>query len=450
MTSTVQQGDSISGRHRRAASAAGLVAACDPFNSGQTGKENTAAVLLACVLFASLCCAVGCGSGKAGGGGTPPPTYTYSVLHSFTGQPDGGHPTGDVVLDAAGNLYGMTVNGGTSVSGTVFKVDTTGKETVLYNFTGGADGGPPLQGELVRDAAGNLFSTTLQGGTSGAGVVFKLDPNNTETVLYNFTPADAGFLHTGLVRNAVTGNLYGTTNGSNVLGARGTLFQLDPTDTETVLHTFTLPPDGGSPEGDLIRDAAGNLYGTTSGGGSSNLGTVFKLDAAGTETILYNFTGAPDGAIPVAGLIQDAAGNLYGTTLDGGVIGGACSIALGCGVVFKLDTTGKETVLYSLTGGADGSGPSAGLIQDATGNFYGTTSAGGATGNGVIFKLDTANKETVLHSFTDADGSFPAAGLVRDAAGNLYGTTSDGGVAGCPMLFGNSECGVVFKLTYVP
>ena len=446
-------------QHLPSANAAEVVLVCARFSPRHTKKTKTPAVL-ACAL-AILVFAVGCGGGYSnggGGGGTPPPSYTYSVLHSFTGQPDGGHPTGDVVLDPAGNLYGTTVSGGTSNSGTVFKVDTTGHETALYSFTAGVDGGFPVQAQLVRDSMGNLYSTTLQGGNlsgacnpSGCGTVFKLDPNNTESVLYDFTFADSGYLKTGLVRDAVTGNLYGTTNGSNLSGSRGMLFQLDTSNTVTVLHTFsTLPSDGASPWGDLIRDAAGNLYGTTSSGGTSNFGTVYRVDAAGTLTILYNFTGAPDGAVPLAGLVQDAGGNFYGTTVNGGVLGGTCGANLGCGVVFKLDTTLKETVLYKFTGGADGSSPFAGLIQDTAGNLYGTTTAGGATGNGVVFKLDTSNKESVLHSFTDADGSSPQGGLARDAAGNLYGTTIQGGLAGCAMVFGNSDCGVVFKLTYVP
>jgi uncharacterized repeat protein (TIGR03803 family) len=205
--------------------------------------------------------------------------------------------------------------------------------------------------------------------------------------------------------------------------------------TLTVLHRFTSSPDGAYPYAGLVRDAAGNLYGTTYEGGSSDLrdgvsgyGTVFKLDTSGTETVLHRFTSSPDGAYPYAGLVRDAAGNLYGTTSEGG--------SSDYGTVFKLDTSGNETVLHNFTGG-DGSYPYAGLVRDATGNLYGTTLYGGASGVGTVFKLDTSGNETVLHNFTGGDGAYPYAGLVRDATGNLYGTTFRGG---------SSDYGTVFKL----
>jgi uncharacterized repeat protein (TIGR03803 family) len=179
----------------------------------------------------------------------------------------------------------------------------------------------------------------------------------------------------------------------------GVVFKLSPAGTETVLYSFTGQPDGGNPEAGLVRDAAGNLYGTTAFGGSSTTcpagcGTVFKLSPTGTETVLHSFTG-PDGANPYAGLVRDAAGSLYGTTSSGGVKSSACQGGSEtCGVAFKLSPTGTETVLYSFTGGADGDVPYAGLIQDAAGNLYGTTAYGGANstcdppyGCGVVFRL---------------------------------------------------------------
>jgi uncharacterized repeat protein (TIGR03803 family) len=232
----------------------------------QKKKRRLPAVVLACAL-AGIVIDVACGgaSGSGGGGGNPGETFTYSVLHTFTGQPDGGHPFAGLVLDRAGNLYGTTSSGGTSDGGTVFKLETTGKETVLYNFTGGADGGYPSQGELILDAAGNLYGTAGIGGAGGFGVVFKLDP----------------------------------------------------TGTETVLHTFA-GPYGGSSTGRLVQDAAGNLYGTTSGGGASKQGTVFKVDPSGKETVLYSFTGGTDGTAPITDLALDTEGDLYGTTDSGG------------------------------------------------------------------------------------------------------------------------------------
>jgi uncharacterized repeat protein (TIGR03803 family) len=270
---------------------------------------------------------------------------------------------------------------------------------VLYTFTGGADGSAP-EATLVRDPAGNLYGTTVYGGDYGKGVVFKVDT--------------AG--------------------------------------TETVLHSFTGGADGETPEtGGLILDTAANLYGTTVFGGTYYSGVVFKLDPTGTETVLYTFTGGADGGSPDTGLIRDAAGNLYGTTMQGGDLQ-ACPY-LGCGTVFKLDPTGKETVLYAFNGRADGYKPEASLIRDAAGNFYGTTWWGGdlhscpltlgSLGCGVVFKLDPTGVETVLHTFHGgADGAWPTSTLVRDTAGNLYGTASGGGNYTC-VAFG---CGVVFRI----
>jgi uncharacterized repeat protein (TIGR03803 family) len=201
--------------------------------------------------------------------------------------------------------------------------------------------------------------------------------------------------------------------------------------TFTVLHTFTGRGDGKEPPG-VIRDAKGNLYGSTFRGGAFDLGTVFRLDETGKETILYSFTGG-DGLGPNSGLVRDPAGNLYGTTYYGGTSeGGRCHY--GCGTVFELDNTGKETVLWAFSGGTDGGTPLAGVIRDNTGNLYGTTLLGGQ-GFGVVFKLSRSGKQTILHSFTGGEDAYPTAGLIRDTAGNLYSTASS---VGC--------CGVVFKL----
>ena len=246
--------------------------------------------------------------------------------------------------------------------------------------------------------------------------------------------------------------------------------QVDASDySYSVLYSFCSAPnctDGAAPQAGLIQDAAGNLFSTTTaGGGNSNpacgsngCGTVFKLDDAGHETVLYSFCSAPnctDGAAPQAGLIQDAAGNLYGTTVVGGANANS-NCSNGCGTVFKVDNTGHETVLYSFCSitvdGSpclDGSGPQAGLIQDAAGNFYGTTKFGGTAGGGTVFKLDNAGHETIIDGFCETepncpDGSAPEAGLIQDAAGNLYGTTSSGG-----MGFFTVSGGTVFKLGVV-
>jgi uncharacterized repeat protein (TIGR03803 family) len=353
---------------------------------------------------------------------------TFTVLYSFTGMPDGANPYAGLIRDAAGNLYGTTSSGGMSDGGTVFMLDTTGKEIVLHRFTD-RDGAEPLAG-LVRDATtGNFYGTTAFGGRHHSGTVFMLDTTGKETVLHSFTGrADGLNPEAGLIRDAA-GNLLGTTFGGGHFGS-GTVFKLHATGKGKVLHSFN-GTNGAVPVAGLIRDGAGNLYGTTRNGGASNQGTVFMLDTTGKETVLHSFTGQ-DGRFPLAGLIRDEAGNLYGTTSDGG--------AFFYGAVFKLDTTGKETVLYSFTGGADGSSPQAGLIRDSAGNLFGTAFGGGSFNNGTVFKLDATGQETVLHSFAGgADGFGPRGGLILDEAGNFYGTTFFGGA---------SNQGTVFKLTH--
>ena len=283
-------------------------------------------------------------------------------------------------------------------------------ETVLHSFTGGVgDGILPFAG-LIADSKGNLYGTTSNGGASDGGVVFKLSPGGIETVLYSFC------------------------------GKPGC-------------------SDGAGPRAGLIADSSGNLYGTTNQGGGSECngpgcGVVFKLAPNGTETVLYSFCSllsCSDGALPLGGLIADRAGNLYGTTYEGG--GSGCIYGLGlCGVVFKLSppippaTKWTETVLHSFTG-SDGAGPSAGLIADSKRNLYGTTSTGGGPDRGVVFKLAPNGTETVLYSFCSlpscSDGALPEAGLIADSSGNLYGTTYGGG---SECIYGPG-CGVVFKLS---
>jgi uncharacterized repeat protein (TIGR03803 family) len=301
-------------------------------------------------------------------------TGAETVLYSFTGGADGSGPSAGLIRNSAGNLYGTTSDGGTSGRGVVFKLDTTGTETVLYSFTGEADGGYPSAG-LIQDSAGNLYGTTEYGGASNDGVVFKVDTSGTETVLHSFRGGDGATPFAGLIRDSA-GDLYGTTYVGGASGL-GVVFKLNKTG-ETVLYSFT-GGDGAYPGAGLFRDSAGILYGTTLYG-ALDFGEVFMLDTTGAETVLHSFTGGTDGAYPYAVLIQGSAGNLYGTTYLGGTSNNA-------GVVFKLDTTGTETVLYSFTGGTDGGEPLAGVIQDSAGNLYGTTSGGGIDNHGVVFKL---------------------------------------------------------------
>ncbi|HEV2177401.1 MAG TPA: choice-of-anchor tandem repeat GloVer-containing protein [Terriglobia bacterium] len=361
-----------------------------------------------------------------------------SLLYSFQCGADGSHPYGGLVEDASSNLFGTTYYGGTSGKGTVFEVTTTGVESVLYSFTGGADGGYPAAG-LVLDSNGNFFGTAVGGGTGGQGVVFKVTTAGVESVLYNFTGgADGGYPEAGLVEDSA-GNLYGTTfnGGSN---GQGTVFEVTPAGVETVLYSFAGPTaDGSGPAAGLARDTAGNLYGTTLNGGVFGDGVVFKLTSGGVETILHSFTGAPgDGSGPAAGVILDSAGNLFGTTNAGG--------AMGNGVVFKITPAGVESLLFSFDGHLGGRDPSSGMVEDSLGNLYGTTEFGGNVMCqfslcGLIFELSPTGKETVLHNLagSPSDGANPYSGssLFRDSTGNLYGTTFKGG---------ESNCGTVYKL----
>jgi uncharacterized repeat protein (TIGR03803 family) len=396
---------------------------------------------------------------------------TYEVLYTFSGGADGSSPLAGLIRDAAGNLYG-TADGGTYGNGVVFKLSPTGKLTTLYAFTGGADGRDPRAG-LIRDAEGNLYSTTARGGDlncapmqlPGCGVVFKLSPTGRLTTRHRFNAGGGELPLAGLVRDA-PGNLYGITSYGGDLNCGGSagcgvVFKLDTNGKEAVLHRFKGGVDGGSPLADLIRDAKGNLYGTTDSGGDLNCfggeggcGVVFKMSPTGKETVLYNFTNAPDGSGPTSPLLLSGAGDLYGTTTVGGELNCPSPPFGGCGVVFKLDPTGHETILYSFTG-ADGAGPYAGVVRDDAGNLYGTTTYGGGGGPkcgsgygcGVVFKLDTTGHETVLHTFTGgSDGANPFAGLIRDSAGNLYGTAYQGGNLNC-VNSGGFGCGVVFKVT---
>jgi uncharacterized repeat protein (TIGR03803 family) len=380
----------------------------------------------------------------------------FSVLHAFAGGSDGFDPIyGSLILDASGNLYGVTsLGGGGACSGgcgTVFKVSPSGVMTILYGFTGATTDGKYPEGTLVMDTEGNLYGTTSGGGTSGdacnnygCGTVYKLDSNGVETVLYNFSGGvDGATPNAGLVRDSA-GNLYGTTYIGGLYNW-GTAFMVDPSGNETVLHNFNgAGGDGGDVIGGLIRDSAGNLYGTTQGGGISGCvpglnigcGTIYEINPSGDETVLFKFPYPPtDGEWPGdEHLVRDHAGNFYGTSQ-----GGASNPSYG--KVFKLDSAGELTVLHSFTGGAGGSDPWAGLVRDSQGNLYGTTSGGGGAkcydGCGIVFKLSPTGKFTVMHEFTGGpDGGVPFTGLVLDSAGNLYGMTLEGGIGD----------GVVFKI----
>jgi uncharacterized repeat protein (TIGR03803 family) len=387
----------------------------------------------------------------------------FKVLHTFHGA-NGNGPAGLLTRDAAGNLYGTTEAGGTGKCGnfgcgTAFKLNKSGKQVWLHSFNG-ADGEQPLAG-LLRDGKENLYGTTFLGGdtkcyTYGCGTVFKLDSSGRETLLYKFKGQPDGWFSDALLARDSLGNLYGTARNGGT-DDNGIIFKVDKHGKETVLHSFTGGSDGCLPVAGLITDLAGNLYGVTAQGGlglcDQGYGVVFKLDTANNLTVLYTF-GFSDGAYPASVLLLDQAGNLYGTTEGGG--NSACGFD-GCGVFFELSPqqngSWTETMLYafcSVSSCADGEEPVSGpVVRDSTGNIYGTTIDGGTSRNcngvgcGAVFKIDTSGKESVLYSFTNgADGGFPFAGLIMDRAGNLYGTATGGGNTRCKP----NGCGTVFKI----
>jgi uncharacterized repeat protein (TIGR03803 family) len=360
---------------------------------------------------------------------------TLITLHTFSGPSgdDGANSYAPLVQDGAGNLYGTTAGGGAFHQGIVFRVDTSGNETVLYDFTGGTDGGDPHSG-LLLDAAGNLYGITGGGGIfPGQGVVFKLDPSGVETVLHALTTTDGSGSASGLIIDP-SGNFYGTAERGGAYD-QGVVFKVDTLGNYSVVHSFGKRgvADGSEPYAGLVRDAAGNLYGTTFGGGKYGAGTVYKIDASGNASVLYSFRGGSDGLFPSSSLVLDVAGNLYGTTDAGG--------AHNLGIVFKVSASGKEKILHSFGSTNDGASPFVGLVKDESGNFYGVTDGGGAYHHGTVFRLDNTGNETVLYSFTgSSDGARPEGALWRDAAGNLYGTTLDRG--------SGHDAGTVFELTF--
>jgi uncharacterized repeat protein (TIGR03803 family) len=386
----------------------------------------------------------------------PPPVQTGTVLYSFTGGSDGGQPFARLTSDGAGNFYGTTTIGGLGY-GTVFELSPNGNggcnETVLHAFTRGADGAYPLVSPVIFDGQGNLYGTASEGGANEFGVVFELSPARkswNETVLYNFASGAGGvYPFNGLIMDPA-GNFYGTDNvyQSGHAITEG-VFELSPSggswtekviyDNETAVANF-----GG---GGLTMDSAGNIFGVSSGGFEPQ--TVFDLSPNGhggwNSTVLHSFAKRyyPEGA-PVL----DESGNVYGTTESGG--------ASQNGMVYKLSPgkNGKwtEEVLYAFKGGAqDGSAPYAGIVFDAAGNIYGTTAGGGPSNAGTVFELvapvgkgSHQYREKVLWSFNGTDGSGPFGSLILDSAGNLYGVTPFGANSGCT---NDTGCGVVFEVT---
>lgn len=350
---------------------------------------------------------------------------TYTVLHSFGGA-DGNGPGANVTLDDAGNIYGTTDFGGAHSDGVVFKLAPDGTATVLHAFAGGTDGAAPDGGVIVQ-GNGTIYGTAGSGGAGGNGLLFKLSSKGKYKVLHDFASNDGSFLRGDLIRDKL-GNLYGTALFGGVNGD-GTVYKYGFDGSFTVLHAFN-GADGEFPEHGVVSDKEGNLYGVTAFGGDNDNGSVYKLAPDGTLTTLYSFTGGDDGGFLYGGLDIDADGNLYGSTVDGG--------ANASGTVFKLTQGGTLTTLYNFTGGTDGGGPEGDMLLVGK-KLYSTATEGGSPSCqcGGVYEVNTKGKAKMLHAFTGADGSGYSAGLTQDS-GLLYGMTASGGA--------HSD-GVVFSVT---
>src|SRR5579872_6952310 len=371
------------------------------------------------------------------------PSRTFKVLYTFQGSSDGGEPYAGLVRDAAANLYGTAISSGAFGWGVVFKVDPSGTETVLHSFGDGSTDGRTPYGGLVRDKAGNLYGTTYEGGivgcVDGCGTVYKVDTTGTETVLHSFAggTTDGCFPYAGLLLDKA-GNLYGTTQACGASGY-GIVFMVSKGGKLTILHNFAGgTADGANPlYGSLLMDAKGALYGVAQYGGTANQGVVYKLKPGGALKVLYSFLGGTtDGCNPNGTPAMDMLGNLYGTAV-------ACGSA-NMGTVWRLSKRGKESVLHNFVGGTnDGAIPIAGVILDAKGNLYGDTENGGGTGCfgggcGTVYKVSKTGALVHLHIFAGSEGATPFGGVILDTKGNLYGTA---------FLGGGPDWGTVWEIT---
>jgi uncharacterized repeat protein (TIGR03803 family) len=384
---------------------------------------------------------------------------TETVLHTFTGSPDGAYPQQSALLPLGGNLYGVTDQGGATNHGAVFELtpgtNGTWNESVIYNFTGGTDGSFPI-GALIADSAGNLYGMANSGGTQNTGVVFELTNSGgtwQETVIHNFGSGFDGQYPQGPLVFDSQGNLFGTT----VLGGGlngGTVFEMTLTNgawTETVLHNFGGTGDGYLPYGGVTVDGKGNVYGTTQAGGTNSClglgcGIAFELvsvSGSWTENILHQFSGGSDGFYPNPKLVMDRNGNLYGTTIYGGGLGQCTSgiDSVSCGTVYELaflNGAWHEKVLYRFTGGSGGSEPNSPLTFDGVGNLFGETAQVGSN-NGGLFRLHPTVGGgwafKLFFTFDGTNGANPEGGVRIGPGGTLYGTTIYGGTNSYGVVF---------------
>jgi uncharacterized repeat protein (TIGR03803 family) len=373
-----------------------------------------------------------------------------SVLWSFSGNggvagsTDAAVPDANMILGSDGNFYGTTNNGGTYNQGTVFKVTSTGVESVQHSFSGNGglsgsvDGANP-NSPLVEGTDGKYYGTTWYGGANNTGSVYNITSGGLLTTIFSYALGYTSSPNALALGN--DGNFYGTDNLNGDVNGFGTIFRITPAGVEATLYTFGASgfTDGQYPYAGLTLGTDGNFYGTTSGGGENQMGTVFKVTPEGAESVIYSFRGPnpnepilTDPTAPSATLLLGTDGNFYGTAVFGGTYG--------AGAVFKITPAGTETVLYSFTGegavpgSSDGANPTSGLILGSDGNFYGTTNYGGAYNRGTVFKVTPAGAETVAYSFSGAggltgspDGAAPN-GVTQGNDGALYGATSYGGM----------------------
>jgi len=406
-----------------------------------------------------------------------PFTYaqTFTTLHTFENT-DGANPQAALIEDSAGNLYSTTQYGGAYQTGTTFRLSASEALTVLHSFGFPSTDGSRPSGALVAARPGDFYGTTYTGGLYACGqfdedqcgTVFQVDGSGNESVVYSFgTAANDGQNPTGGLIRGSDGNFYGTTERGGAT-YDGVVYELSPSGTETVIYTFQGGTDGANPNGPLVMDAAGNLWGTTLAGGGSatcsgGCGTVFRLHRTATgwaETVTYRFSGGADGAVPSPLAYDSRGGAFYGVTNTGGNSSGCLYLGntTGCGTIFRLDPSGtKETVLHDFSGQADGGQPVASLVLDARGNLWGTTTMGGDlncpasdNGCGTVFVRSADGQFVTLHTFTGgADGAVPNGALLIDLKKSaLYGTTTVGGDPNCQTQEGGGPgCGTVFQIT---
>lgn len=359
-------------------------------------------------------------------------SQTFTTLLMFNGT-DGATPVDTPLVQGMdGNLYGTTLGGGGSGAGTVFRISPAGKLTTIYSFcseTNCTDGSQPYGG-LVLGTDGNFYGTTSQGGADDiSGTVFKITPSGILTTLHSFDNADGAASRAPMILGA-DGNFYGITQNGGPHNS-GTVFKITPKGTFTSLHSFG-PGDGSDPNGPLMQASDGNFYSTAEIGGALGYGSIFKVTPSGIFTTFHSFS-STDGSAPAGGLIQAGDGNLYGTTYQGGAFN---TCPNGCGTVFKISLAGVLTTIANL----ESSGPAnpiAALIQATDGNFYGTSYAGGSAGDwGTLFEVTPSGSLTTLHSFDGNDGAQPYGPVTQNTNGYLYGSATNGlGTAAQGTLF---------------